>query len=789
MSDIAKFKPVEILPFKLQDISDFIVEEFPRYHPDTAKYRHYWTEQAKRCIEGHWGWDYNDKTKTGGWRWIPGNLYFYVNMTEIEIDMDDNTKKKVKPLLRDVEWYIFYGLAACDGFSGFDEDDEYTCYLPIGKLERGEELTVEENRWLQKYDHLFRNKEGEYKKFVEPREYLYKTHTSPKGKAMYFNEARNLILLSSRRVGKSFSTNAGCILYDFTFNGARNLSDYLESKTNSTIIVGAEDSSYTKELLKKFESSYTYIKDKVGSYSDGVINVNGCFWAPTSGSLKKSGGVLSNSVPLKSGQGYTGAGSKIVNVSYHNNPNAGVGYGARRMVVEEAGLLESFKEVHAENSATQIGNRKYGYSVYIGTGGNVEKIQGIRDAFLNPETYDCLGYENVYANNGKQIGMFIPCYYKNNQFRDDNGNLDIELSFKSEMEKRLAKKKEGSKAYEGHIISFPMDPKEMFMQSSGNIFPTVELEERITQLESGLWEKIAQVGTLQYMDRENKVAKFVPIPKDKAKPIWRYGSERDMRENERSGAIIIYEHPLDNKPEPTFERPLYLVVYDPVRTDTSLTGSSGTSLASVLVFKFWYLADMDTVQYNIVAEWIGRHSKLNDDHEVAFKLATYYGAKILPEINNEDILRRARQTNRTNMIQYEPIYKASELVKARRSFRKGINVVRGMKPDMETYANEVLTTVTHKKERIEGNLETLDTVMMVEELPSIRLTEELLYYNRDDNFDHVSSFLLLGLFSRSQDIQPLAPEDPEDKQYRESSLKRFISDSEKSDLNNSAFNW
>lgn len=762
MKDLKGLKPIHILPFKLHDISEFKIKEYPIIHPDSAEYERFWIEEAKKCIEGHWGHDYNPETKEGGYRWCPGNLYFYVNMTEMEVDMDDNTKAWITPSLRDVEWYIFYGLAACDGFSGFEKDEEYTCFRSVGKLQNKEKLTVQDEHDLKKYEHILKKPNGEYKKYVNAKEYLYRTFDRPMGKAMYYNEARNLILLSTRRIGKSFSVNGGCILYDFTFNGARNLRDYLDKKTNSTVVVGASDSTYTKELLGKFNHGYNYLKKHVGSYSDGVNSWNGCFWSPTSGSVKRSGGVITNAVPEKSGQGFIGAGSKIVNVSYHNNPNAGVGYGARRMIIEESGLLDNFKDVHGENSATQKGTRKYGYSIYIGTGGNVEKIQAIREAFLSPDSFECVGYEDLYTNSGNKIGMFIPCYYKNNQFRDEQGNLDVELSFQSEMDIREERKKEGSSAYEKHIISFPMHWKEMFMHSSGNIFPTDKLEHRVTELEIGLWEKIAQTGDILYYDRDNTIVKWAPVPKNKSGVIKRWGSENGLAEDKRQGSIVVYEHPVDNRPDPTFKDPLYIVTYDPVRTDTSLTGSTGTSLASVLVFKAWYLEELDTLQYNIVAEWIGRHNKLYQDHEIAFKLACYYDAKILPEINNEDILRYARQTNRMNMIHYKPATNPSELTKAGVSKSRGVLVTKGMKPQLENFSNEVLKTVVSKRERIEGNIESLDQIQMVEELPSLRLAEELLYYNRDGNFDHVSSFFLVGLWARSQDIKPIQREDEDE---------------------------
>ena len=97
-------------------------------------YKDYWTDHINKCLQGVWGHDYNEETKEGGYRWIPGNLFFYVNDTIIKMEESESREVICKPKLRDVEWYIFYALTVCDGFSGFELDDTYTSYKPLGKL-------------------------------------------------------------------------------------------------------------------------------------------------------------------------------------------------------------------------------------------------------------------------------------------------------------------------------------------------------------------------------------------------------------------------------------------------------------------------------------------------------------------------------------------------------------------------------------------------------------------------------------------------------------------------------
>lgn len=778
---MAKYTPVPILPFRLHDISDFVVDH-PILFPESIEYDQYWTQEAEYVIYGKWGLDKNKETSEGGYRWMPGNLYFYINNTIIKDEDDDSAEVFIRPRLRDIEWLIFYALITCDGFSGFDGDEEYTCYRPVGKLERGIELTNQERILLEKNRKTVYNSKGELKKYKESREYLYQTFDKPMGKPMFRNEALNLILLSSRGIGKSYSISNGVIAYDFCTNGATSVKQFFAQSTTSTIVVGSEDSKKSRELLEKFEDAYEYIRTSVGAYNKDGIKQNGAFYWAKEGSLASGSNNPFNNAPQeKGGGGKAGPGSKIVHVSYKNNPNAGVGYRARRMIVEEAGLLVHFKSSHAENSATQKRKTKFGYTVYIGTGGNIEKIKEIREAFYDPEAYDCLAFPDIYNGTDKPIGLFVPSYFRNDLYRDPQGNMDYLAAFEDEMNERESKKRSGSDAYEGYMISYPIVPQEMFLNNSGNIYPTDALEDNLHELESGRFR--SRKGQLYYID-ENKTSCYWEEDVENAlKYINRYGDEKKMR-SLKTG-IQIFEPPIDNKPIPNFRKPLYLVLYDPIHKD-----GEGSSLAVAFVFKFWDLDNPDKIQFNVVAEWIGRYPMMEDNHEQALKLATYYGAKILPEFNG-DFVRYCRMTNRHHMLQPRPGLAIDGFIKQKASYDVGVYVSPGMIPDMEQFSLEVLNKPIRKKERIEGNLYIEELVRMVHELPSMRLTEELLYYSRDGNFDYVSAFQLLGLVVRQIDIEPVKRESEDKVRSKEESISKYYRNQEimNSFKGNTAFNY
>lgn len=789
------YKAARLIPFDLYDIDDFVVYSHKMFHPlyEQDLYEDYWKREADRCLRGHWG---NDSFEgEGGYRWMPGNLYFYVNMTTIKVEKEEGRESVEKPLLRDIEWYLFYALTECDGFSGFEDDEEFSSYLPLGKLQgkvtndKGKKLTKltnAEKMRLEKYDKYLRKPNGEYKEYISPKEALYRTYDKPVGRPMYLNEMKNLVVLSSRGVGKSYSIANGVILYDFVFGSARTTEEFFSRRMPSVSVVGAAKSDKSKALLQKFADAYEILRKSIGTHPDEP-EINSPFYQPFDGSLS-TGRSITNSIKEEGGRSYSGTGSELWHVSYQADASAGVGFRARRMVIEEAGLLKNFKEVHAENSGTQRRETKIGYTVYIGTGGDVEKIQGIRDAFYNPFSYECVSFSDGFSNKPGNIGLFIPAYYRSAEYKDPQGNTKLHLAFEDEMQTREEKRAAGSKSYEGHIISYPIVPSEMFLQSSGNIFPTDLLETRITDLETGLWEKLAKPGKLKYVNAQNTKVIWDPLPLSECSVVKRFGDENTMTDKEKKGTIIVYEHPVDYKPELTYRNYMYLVTYDSVRDE-----EGGTSLASVMVWKFWDFDNPDNVQFNLVAEWIGRHigtGGLDKDHEMAFKLSSYYNAPLFPEINLKDILRHGRMTGRWNYFLPKPQIAIDGMtVKQRANYDVGLLITKGMKPDLEKYLNDALHVVTKVNHRINGEEETYVEVRMVENIPSLRFCEELLYYSRDENFDHVSSAMLFGVAKRQREKQPAQQAYEKEAEQKDKEYLKFLSPSNKVASDNPAFSY
>lgn len=179
----------------------FLIEEIPVIHPASVAYLKFWREQKKRCIEGFWAQDTMDKNEKGCWRWMPPQLYFYANFCVILHQDDDGPvsapKRRIRPALRDVEWEVLYAWIEARGFSGFRDDEKYSCCRMLNNKKIDVDLLPKS---------CF-NKEGKLKDYTPAREYLKKLHDAPLGLPIYDNEAKNLMMLGSRGFGKLLESN------------------------------------------------------------------------------------------------------------------------------------------------------------------------------------------------------------------------------------------------------------------------------------------------------------------------------------------------------------------------------------------------------------------------------------------------------------------------------------------------------------------------------------------------------------------------------------------------------
>lgn len=739
----------------INNVKNFLIGDIPTYHPDTMDYVNYWRRHKRRCIEGYWGPDDNinidiekeqDWTISNKWRWMPGQLYFYVNFGTIEHQKKGSArsapKVKMRPYLRDIEWEFFYNYVEARGLSGF-ENCPYTSVRDVNYEHFSEDFwrkeCTKENGEIDKvkWNNVF-NDDGTIKEYRPIREIVRDTWEQPLGQALWNNEAQDLMVLGSRGFGKSFIL-AHIFLCEFLFDGAFYYEDHKKDPFKIQLFMGAGIASKSSEVLSKLQTAFNNLPGEFGS---GENVVPSPISKSTSGNLEpgNSKNPFRHEYKKKIGGDWqtVGTGSKIIHEIFTvENPEAAAGTRPMLIGVEEVGLLPNLLTVQGSNDAAQReGTTKFGTTIYIGTGGNMEKIKEPEKIFRNPLHYNCVPFDDNWESTGK-IGWFVPCQYALNQFKDENGNTNVEAAttFKKRVRAKLRKGKD-SNSIDAELMNYPMVPSEMFLSKRGNLFPIDVLRQRKIKIqERENYYRIAKPVQLFFDESALNGVSYKIVSRAEYQPLEEFPLPSSIRS--REGCPVIFEFPIEiSKDGKSYVPPdLYIVTVDPYSKDDEL----GESLASVQVWKT--RAHPELGFYELVAEYYGRPYEGRDKvNEIVEKFSMLYGdgRNIVYESDTGNVydyfFRKRKLRNLCYSVQ---VSKSSrEYNHNKRSYGNVIGSRTG-KIDAINYGVDLL------KEMGPG----IDNkvVSTIDKLWSKRLIEELIAFNLDGNFDGVMAFLQAAL--------------------------------------------
>lgn len=648
----------------------FIENEIPRLHPLTEEYRSYWRTQKKFCIEGRW---------IGG-RFMPGPLYFYINFGTILYNKKKNSKYKVpgRPSLWDIHWESAYLWSEARGISGFEKQVE------------GANIRD-----------------------------LLRNTTVDLGKPLYENEAKNLVILSSRDSGKSYFVADALIAHEFLFNGCKEYNEEeIKNPPSTDILVGAGDAKYSGELLKK-------VKLCIDSLPGGM-EINGKYYPPpfykqTTGSYMP-GKDLIQSYQKKVGGSWMEVGSKssIKHRTFGDNPFAAAGMRLSTCVIEEAGFCDNLIALHEATADTMMNSGvKFGSACYLGTGGDMSsKTLDAHKIFYDPETYDMISIEDIWEGKGL-IGYFIPDYLANRDFKDINGISNEPAAKQFELDKRekIRKGKNASNALDAHIQYHPIVPSEMFLSKSGNIFPKAELQAHLSHLESNpIYKNAEYIGDLVH----NEAGKIEWRLNPNLQPIVDF--PLDHKKDNIEGCIVIWEHPYtDSNGDVPYG--LYVAGTDPYDHDEA----GVPSLGSTFIYKRYF--SNDQTYETIVAEYSGR-PKADEYYKRLINLLLYYNAVCLYENEKKGLHQYAAQKNYDYLLMDQPQYIKDVVPNSSVNRNKGMHMSIPLKVHGETLIKNWLET------------EYVPTKMQLTKIRSIPLLKELIAYNRTQgNYDRVMALM------------------------------------------------
>lgn len=722
---------------RIENIKTWLVN-IPKLHPESERYSKLWSLYTKFSIEGLWGFD------NGGWRYMPGTLFFYGNFFSIlDIDEKQKVRRYVRPTIRDIDWMLHYAYLECQGFSGWTDDDEYTSNYKIFDCQSIKDA---------KPDMI--TSKGELKKFIHPRDNIRKLHSKSMGLPLYDNPAKNLLVFGSRGGGKSF-TFAGIDAHHITFDGLKYFTqEDFDNPPTIEVCVGSGGSEKSSEFCTKIEEGLKAFgtDNNLGVWGradrgDEDYTPNP-FYRDWEGGL----GVGNKKNPYRyeyaakiNSRWIKGLGTKtkLIHVNYSDKKQGGeaAAAGGRYIlhIYEEIGLMSNAIDAWFSNvgTITDSYGRQFGVQVGIGTSGNIDLVQQSKKIFNNPQDYNCLEYDDVWENSGK-IGFFLPAYMTNSAYKDANGNTDIEGALEFYVKRRIeAAKSSNPEALRNERMNFPLIPSDMWISSKGHHFPVMELLEREKELVKKslykdlgtpyhlLWDSTRENGVRLQHDDDNELEPFYEFP---------FSSSMSKLD----GAVVIYQHP--EKVDGIIPKDMYFFVLDPYVADDVDEGGSLGSFHGFINPKYG-------AKYNggsMICSYVGKHPRGKDGfYENIEKIIAYYGncdRCLWYESNRGESVRGYfLMKNKLNLLALEPQKEKGSSTFEKRVVKYGIQV-NGLddKLQMITDASEYwLQEITYNGKQMR----------FVESCPDIFLIRQSINFElkKHKNFDAVSSFILAPL--------------------------------------------
>lgn len=730
MNKLTNAHSVKMEWIKIEDLSRFLNQFQPKQiHPDDPKWWSFWREMKRKVIEGVWFEDF------GKWRYGRGNLGFYHHYCTI-LDVDNIQKtygKKIKPLIRDLEWHRSYYMAEARGFSGFTEDNKYTSDYRIFDIDINKFPKSDPN-----YS-LYFTPDDKLKEFIPPRENLFRLHDSPVGLPLYRNQSKNFIELGSRGGGKSLYHILAEVKYELCTNGLKYYDDP-KYKPKVLIDVGSGIKGKSLKTLNSLKASMDELAIDPDKGVWGQPNDSGKIYEPCpfykimEGSFDsdaKQG--WTNEYDVKIGNNWTkrGDGSSIFHRVYSTNRKTGAeaGAGGRRNVImyEEIGLFEELLTTWGSDDAVvKIDGVQFGVKIGIGTSGNMDTIKYAQTIFTHPEDYNCLEFPTKEGDS-KQC-FFLPAYMADKRFKDENGNTDVEAAKKHYEKYHEEKDKTGRQdVIIAARTNYPIEVDHMWISQQGKLLPYHEADQQEKKLlKNNLYESIGTAVELYWDEIKPNGVDYRIM--HNAVPFY---DDNIAQRTNLDGCVMIYEHPVFIKGQ--VPKDMYIITHDPYVSDNIDEGGSlGTT--HVWVNPKYY----SHVTTPLAATYIGKHPRgLDFYNQNLEKLVAYYGNPTrglwYEAIRGERLRSYFIRKNKAYLLCLQPAFEQGSHIYLRHTNKTGFSVGnRISKITMVDRLHDLLL------EEVEMNGTSTKHIFLINCIFTIR---QIKAYDLEGNYDAVSSAL------------------------------------------------
>lgn len=434
------------------------------------------------------------------------------------------------------------------------------------------------------------------------------------------------------------------------------------------------------------------------------------------------------------------------------NPDVAIGKDAVKIKVEEMSNAPNFNAfMDVTEPTTTAGAFKTGIIIGFGTGGSTEgDWRAFKDWYYNPEQYDAMQFANVWdrAAIGKAVGFYKP-YVQNLEGFDKRGVSGIDqygnpnyvaatAIYKEQRRVKKANPKTTNHRYLVYCGQYSNMPSESFSVSKENMFSSYELMEHKKRVELDVDLQFHRDGWVMRDEQGKPVFKTNNDLRSKGHHIHSYlNHARFSASDDVYGCIREWFSPIRDG-SGKIPDGLYRIYYDGVAIDKDLkTIRSDSSLDSVVV----KMVNTNVVPSGgeiIVARYYGRTGSLDVTNRMILDLADYYNAKVLPEVDRGNLVQTFKHWKRRDRLVATPIHVFNIKQKDGQEVSYGINIGGGTKKaDGLTYLKQWLYT----KRGVDSNGNQLYNFNFIYDLP---ILEELLTWNNEDNFDGVSTLIIMA---------------------------------------------
>tara|TARA_B100001094_G_scaffold332806_1_gene406614 strand:+ start:468 stop:2483 length:2016 start_codon:yes stop_codon:yes gene_type:complete len=530
------------------------------------------------------------------------------------------------------------------------------------------------------------------------------------------NNGQGMIVAKARRKGFSYKNGALCVhQYNFFRDSTSIIGAYLNEYGNATMAMALEMinfiNKHTAWAKRRNPDRRDFVKARFKEVKDGK-------------------------------EVWNGYNSEIFTLTFKDNFSAAIGKTADLMLWEEAGKFPNLINAYMITAPVfRDGNVMIGMPLIFGTGGDMDGgSNDFAEMFYNPDKYWLRPFENIWDDGGAgtNCGFFIDdMWYKPGKVTlsngdvvkmvDDEGNSvrDAAEEF-LDQERKIVKTTDSRTTWEKYITQSPKTPREAFLKSTGNIFPTIELNAWLGELEvTKLAKDMAMIGDL-WWDKDQ--VKW--MPNDNLNPINKFPIKNT---DDRTGCVVIWEHPYRDEAG-HIPYGLYIAGTDPYDQDDSTT----SSLGSTFIYKTFQKFDNT---YNIpVAEYTGRPDTAKEYYETVRKLLTYFNAQTLYENNLKGLKIYFEQKKSLHLLKEQPNILKDIVNRTTVSRGYGVHMSEPIKVQCELYLRDWLL-----EKRADGqggdqlNLHTIYSIPLIQEL--------IAYDHKEGNFDRAISFMLCVLHS------------------------------------------